>query len=268
MPTETLKDERGAEYLVTKGFGKINSITWPEEGKRNAHVEITPEGNLQYPVKGWADSTDPDIHSVLVDQPDRVEYRVETHREQDLDPSIPIEEVDKRKKFRRMIVLKRASANGNREVPNEPPAQPGPKANDAPGDRPAMRSGGDRTDTWAYGATLGLAELAFELLVAAGGAERGQLNPKTVKGLAERLLAVADGGQECVRAAVDRNANSHTRARGALRSALALYPVPLDMAPVELDEALDAWQERMTRAVCLLMRVGLELLDPPEPSPS
>lgn len=263
MPTRTETDDRGAEYLVTTGYGKIKSITWPDEGKQNAHVEIDADG-LRIGVKGWADTTDPAINEVLVANPDRVEFRIETHRDKDHDPAIPIADVDSFKKFRRMIVLKPVSGNGNgasgapaasgnRDIPNEPPAIPGAKENQPTTAPPPPRSGGHLTDTWAYGATLGLAELAFELLVKTGGSP---VNSKTVRELADRLLAVADAGQRSVRGEVERNANSHVRARGALRSTFELYPPPLD-TPADMDE----WQERVTRAVCLLMKVGLDLLE-------
>lgn len=256
-------DDRGAEIAVEVGLGTIDKDKI-EFKERNACVPIMADG-LRLPVKGWVDRTDPEIARLLDNPPERVEFRVETHRQEAIDPTIPIADVDKFQKYRRMVILKPAPVNGStngngngREIPNEPPAQPGPKANEPPAAPTGPKSGGHLTDTWAFAATLGMAELAFEVLVKAGP-DKVQLNPKSVRELADRLLAITDAGQQHVRGAVDRNANSHTRARGALRSALELHVPPVDTFgdPAEMD----AWQERVTRAVCLLMKVGIDLLD-------
>lgn len=289
-------DERGAEFAVDTGFGVITKVEYKE---RNASVELEVRG-LRLPVKGWIDYSDPAVAEMLElkEKAGILEYRIESRRAEAIDPTIPFDQLKNFDKFRRYVILRQTGASEapppgpgeSKPIPNEAPPTDGPVANtpaNGPSGNgplaneptkttPAPPSGGDRTDTWAYNATLGLAELAFELLVDAGQTLTGG----TVRALAERLLAIADAGQACVRAAgVDRNANSHTRARGALRSALTRYPVPLTPAAVDdetlrgiegdfsdaLPALMDQWQQRMSRAVCLLMQVGLDMLAPPAP---
>jgi hypothetical protein len=188
----------------------------------------------------------------MLDETGPVEYRIEIHRSGDAPRDLSIAELQNFQKFRRLVKLH--TGVPERRVDNEPPPQPGPKSNQPTATPPAPPSGGHVTDTYPYSASLGLVELAFELLHQFGQ----PITPKSISELAQRLLAVANDGQLTVRGTVDLAANSHMRARGAIRSAIVRYPPPFSD---ESDIAMDNWQHKLSRAVGMLMGVGLELLE-------
>lgn len=250
MTRSTELDANGVEFAIEEGFGRIVSVDWPEAGKRNAKVEMDGEG-LRYPVKGWADIHNAELRSLLEDPPARVQYRIETHRDKKANQSTPIDDLEAIDKYRRLIVLTPADASGaERRVPNLPPQAP-----------PPPPSGGHVTDTWAYCAALGSVELAYDLAVAARNDGRiDNVTRPMVEAAGRVLLDCASAAQSSVRGAVDLNANSHTRARGAIRSAVGYAPPP----PFELatdDDAWGEWAGKITRAAGVLMAAALELLN-------
>lgn len=176
----------------------------------------------------------------------------------------------------------------------EPPAPPPP--DDEPqggtsgnGPRPAMRGrrgprieeakpwepfntdGSVNLGSYAITASLGMAELAYELIMERNRTEAArsgsELQPPPwpqVKGLARKLLDAADRAQAELRSdgRVDRMDNSHTRARGAVRSALDVYPVPWGAAP----DDVAAWVDVLAHHATELIRIAVALVDPPEAS--
>lgn len=266
----------GAEVSVESGFGRIDKVEYKDV---NAKVTLVDVPGLRLPVTGWVRHTDPDIRALLTEPwPARVEFVVHVTRDEKIDKSIPIADVDKFDKFRKMVVFREApgppkgsqsppeAQPAERTIPNEPPPNPGPTQNTDQPHRSMIKSGGDMTDTWAYTATLGVAELAFELLNDAQEAGLIEsLHPAAVRDLGGRLLAIADAGQACVRpAGVDRFANSHARARGALRTILKRYEPPF-AKPFD-DDAWGEWQDRSQKGVCVLMTAGLDLLNAEMPA--
>lgn len=109
-----------------------------------------------------------------------------------------------------------------------------------------------RMSTWGYQAALGMAELAYELTLEQGRpvTRLGTLN------LAAALLTAADEAQRRTFGRVDRADHSHTRARGALRTALRVHRVPWGAS----GEERQAWVEAITEETAAILTLGLKLL--------
>lgn len=116
--------------------------------------------------------------------------------------------------------------------------------------------------SYAYGAVLATVELAHELHAAhlratrPPGSDPAELVPDMgkVASLARLLIAVADDAQALLRpdGHVDRMDGSHTRARGAVRTALEVYPVPFGAdSPTR-----GAWREKLLERAVEVMRVA------------
>ncbi len=266
----TATDERGAEFGVEENTGQLTKVEWPAEGKRNAAIEIKVDG-FRYPVKGWVDTEDDAMRAVLTShhgQP--VAFRIEIHRKDTIDAALPLDQVDKFDKFRRVVALRPANTSdsprptapsqGDRPVANEPPPAPGPKPNEQPAAPPAPRSGGELIDTWGYTATLGCVEHAFDLLFAAKNEGTiAEVSPSLLRFVADLLLESANSAQAAVRnGAIDVHANSHTRARGAVRCVVDTYPPPIG-APVD-DESWTKWQTRVAGTAARLMSTAVDML--------
>ena len=110
-------------------------------------------------------------------------------------------------------------------------------------------------------AAEGMVQLAHELLLA----EWPGFAPtrEAIGRLARSLLRASDRAQAAIRADghVDRGDNSHTRARGAVRAALEVHPVPFGTP-----DLAGAWLNHLTDHAVMLLEVGATLLDP-EPLP-
>lgn len=141
-------------------------------------------------------------------------------------------------------------------------ARPGPRVAEA---KPWERTNSDGTPnlgSFAIQASLSMVELAssltFEHILEGGG---GVPNMEHVKALAARLLQAADRCQQLVRADhhFDRADNSHTRARGAVRAALAIYPVPWDEDPAARQAARDQWVCNLADYAAGMLRAAIEL---------
>lgn len=234
-------DESGTEFAVETGFGVITKVEWPLEGKKNANVIFDVEG-LKIPVKGWANTADrEDIRQAIADAFDRrsrVAFRIEIHRAAEQDKEKPFCDVPDFSRFRRLEGLRVA---GGTVV--EPAAAPSP---------PVAKDG------WSY--AVGMVDLSYELLHGAaqdGPSQDGRLKtvlPSQVRALAAVLLQVADTAQATALGVTDREANSHTRARGAVRTALRFLPPPLG----EVGK-LGAWVERLERISSVLLTQASEL---------
>ncbi len=110
-------------------------------------------------------------------------------------------------------------------------------------------------------ATLSTVELAHDLLLARSGP--GSFTIDEVRRLARTLLAAADQVQANVRADghSDRMDSSHTRARGAIRTALEHYPVPWGVPsepPSPAEKAV--WVDELVGWATLLVESAVDLL--------
>lgn len=159
-----------------------------------------------------------------------------------------------------------------------PPAEPtrpepamrgrrGPKIAEAKPWEPHNSDGSLNLGSYAVTASLGFAELAYELVVErirTDAAVRGMAMEAPsfpqVRALTRVLLRAADRVQANVRpdGRVDRMDASHTRARGAIRSVLDLYPVPWGAT----DEERTAWEDELVAQATELLRIGIALVDP------
>lgn len=227
------RDESGTEYVVETGYGVISKIEWPVEGKKNAEVFFDGDG-LRIPVRGWANTDREDLKQAITDalnKKTRVAYRIEIHRSEEQAKDIPMMDVPNFSRFRRLEGLR---VTGDSTSPIVPPAP--------------------TKDGWSY--AVGMVDLAYQLLHAAE--QDGRLKtilPSQVRALASILLQVADGAQAAVLEASDRAANSHTRARGAVRTAVRFLPVPLGAdAP-----AMMAWAARLEKISSVLLTQAAEL---------
>lgn len=107
--------------------------------------------------------------------------------------------------------------------------------------------------SYAVMAAVSMTHHALEALADAGA----DTSPARVEVLADYLLSAADKVQASIThdGRVDRMATSHTRARGAILTALYVHPVPIGKGRVEVAEW---WGELVTMATGLLeVAVGL-----------
>lgn len=232
------RDESGTEFIVETGYGTIAKIEWPPEGKKNAEVHFDAEG-LKIPVRGWANTEREDLKQAIseaLERKTRVAFRIEVHRSEEQSNDIPMMDVPNFSRFRRLEGLRVAGdATGAAPPPSSSSAVPPP-------------------DSWSY--AVGMVDLAYELL---HNAERDgglvKVMPSQVRSLAAVLLQTADGAQRAVRGDVDRDANSHTRARGAVRTALRFLPPPLGAD----GPTLMAWAARLEKIASTLLTQASEL---------
>lgn len=114
-------------------------------------------------------------------------------------------------------------------------------------------------------AAAGTTELAHELMLArAVEAGHDVFSLDTMRRLARTLLGVADAVQATVRSdgRSDRMDASHTRARGAVRTALEAYPVPWDASADEKS----AWVADLTSRAVAILGCSIELSQEPAPA--
>lgn len=163
--------------------------------------------------------------------------------------------------------------------PEEPPAgtpptpsmrgRRGPRIEEAKPWEPFNTDGSVNLGSYAVTASLGMAELAYELIMERNRTEAARTGAALVpppwgqvKALARRLLSACDRAQAALRSdgRVDRMDNSHTRARGAVRSALDVYPVPWGAEAADVG----AWVDTLAAHATELIRIAVALVDPPE----
>lgn len=160
-----------------------------------------------------------------------------------------------------------SAAPGRQSGSARPPAAPPP---DAPArDRapapaaeakpwePRNTDGRLNLGSYAVTAASGMVGLAVELLAAQGPGPAGDV--VKVKSLARWLLKAADAVQAANAhdGRVDRMDNLHTRARGAVRDALAVHPVPMNAGL----EAVRAWHDELVELATGLLRTTIELTE-------
>jgi len=119
--------------------------------------------------------------------------------------------------------------------------------------------------SYAAQATIGMAALAYELAMQHARSSKGvpleAPDPVQVQNLARRLLRCADKAQAAIRSDghADRMDASHARARGAIRSAIDVWPPPWGKAVEEWNR----WQETLIRDAAMLLAAGVALLAEP-----
>lgn len=287
----------GEEIVVETGTGLVTSLA-EIPGKRNAQVVFkATHTDLRDPVTGWLDTFDEtQLANVRRGHAEglELEYRIEVHRKASVDKSVPIADVPKRDKVRDLVVVTPARSGGEAGHADPAPAEPAPAAvADQPADQaadtepspateaPAQRErparhvaeskpweelnsdGTPNLGAFAVTAGAGIVDLAVETLLA-GGVD---LKIAAIRTVATDLMHVADEIQAGVTGyRPDRMANSHTRARGLLRTVLRARPYPLDKV---LDEhgaiqpkaadAAGAWTEKAVPAGVALLRMAVDL---------
>jgi hypothetical protein len=117
--------------------------------------------------------------------------------------------------------------------------------------------------SYSYQAVLGFVELAHDLAsqrvrdVIADSGDAAEVKMGQVEALARMLLEAADRCQAMTRqdGRVDRMDASHTRARGAIRTALKVYPVPWGANT----ETRAVWLDNLAEHAASLTRIALDL---------
>lgn len=143
------------------------------------------------------------------------------------------------------------------------PTRPGPRRMEA---KPYERQDSDgllNPGSYAIQAAVGMVELADEMLTAKRlrDGEQGPPPLHHVKFLAARLLQAADQVQRGMRSDghFDRMDNSHTRARGAVRSAMVHFPFPFVGEPGALEGLRNRWVDDVATYAVGLITIAIEL---------
>lgn len=290
----------GAELVVETGTGLVTKLE-QKQGARNAHVTFkATHTDLRDPVSGWLDTFDThatELVSAAFEQRFEIEYRIEVHRKENVDKTIPISDVAKRDKVRDLVRVASISAGaapqgapapsasgagageaptGARRDSSEPDAsrqtseatrRRGPKVAEARPWEELNSDGSPNLGCYAVQAAAGMVDLAVEVVLAA---ERDPF-PSLIRFVAARMLEAADEIQAGVRpdGRHDRMDNSHSRARGILRTVLRVAPFPLHVVLDERDDkglpivadvdAVHGWHRRTVHAGVALLQMALEL---------
>lgn len=162
-------------------------------------------------------------------------------------------------------------------TPDRPASQRKAKMVEGKPWEPLNTDGSPNLGSYAVTAGVGMVDLAVELLIAAERSPKRDL----VRFVATKLIDAADEIQAGVRpdGRPDRMDNSHTRARGVLRTALSFMPFPVELVddegkvtPEHVD-AVHAWYGRLVPTGIALLQIGLDLsgidwrqADPPAPT--
>lgn len=143
----------------------------------------------------------------------------------------------------------------------------GPRVGEDKAWEPTNSDGSLNLGSYVYQAAFGMTTLAAELLMernralaAESGAELEVPTPGQMRGLARQLLRAADKAQASIRpdGRIDRGANSHTRARAAVRAALDWFPPP--WGGTDADRAV--WSDALADHAWELMRCAVALTEP------
>lgn len=264
------KDGRGAEVYVQTGTGRIVDIAPGNSGK-SFKVSFRVDG-LKYLINGWVGVDDPvlELARAAQDQGREVNFRVESQRKKDIDPTVPISELRvtaEEAKENTVSIL--ASIDGTLSleavtIPENDPA-PGGRVRATPQDATPANGGGNtgtsrahateepawkpfnsdgrpNLGSYAVSGIIGAESTARSYLV-----ERGVVDPDAfgteqvedeVIRLTQALLEISDATQVSVPSLVkkvDRNATSHARARSVVYDTLKYVPYSGDN--------LDAWKK-------------------------
>lgn len=279
-----LEETSTGEVRVETGTGLIEELKH-KPGGRNAQLIIkATHADLRDPVTGWVDTTDSAVWPIAQEgaaEHFEVEYRIEVKRKPSADKSTPIADLAKRDKVRDVAALARKGELSQLDQQPPPASQPAPLEEEAapaepdhpeptpPPRRPRVEEGKpwdlyntDRSlnlGSYSYQATAETVEFAHRLIVEheASILDAGELSLRKVETLAKSLLDVADKVQAATRADghVDRMDNSHRRARYAVRSALALHPVPWGADA----DTRKAWADRLAEHATGILHISWNL---------
>lgn len=271
MGKAVVKDLAGVEIALEWNLGALDTVKWPTGTGRNATVSLAVPG-FQHLVTGALD-THNDAMTAVVKAAEgssaQLAFRIEVHRDpKKVAADAPMDWNEmKADRFRRITdiapadsdrgraILTIAEAEGavgavggsapvhtSAPVPNEPPP-------------PSHSPGGSQADTWAFAAAVGCVDLAFDLLMQF---DTESANPRSVEQLAGVLLRSCDAAQVAVNGGeVNRATRSHTRARGAVRTALGAGAPPLDQPAGS--EGWIAWETRLVKIAITLLKVATKL---------
>lgn len=283
----SLIDAPGGQRRVETGVGTVEKL---EPGSRNTAVTIKAD-HLRLPVTAWADGNDAGLIAALegaMASRQRVEYRVEVKRKPKIDAAVPLDDVDKFDRVRDLVSITPAGATvsgasssaGTAAAPpagvNTPPPERSPDDDPGPTEpgaaapagvvvegRPWQRCNSDGSPnlgSYAMQATVGMTEFAHRLQVdhRQRAGEPGLPTENQIRGLARHLLNAADLAQAELRTdgKADRMDASHARARGAVRLAVEVLPVPWD-AQTAVER--QTWAESVAAYAATLLRVAVEL---------
>lgn len=119
-------DDPGGAFRREVGYGLIEDVKL-KSGQRNAHVVINAE-QLRDPVQGWVDSQGSrDVYLAAVDafeRGQRIYYRIETHRKDDVGAEVKFDDLTKHQKVRDVREIVAVNGKGQAISGNEPTAQP------------------------------------------------------------------------------------------------------------------------------------------------
>jgi hypothetical protein len=124
----------------------------------------------------------------------------------------------------------------------------------APAERDVANSDTQRFEGWAFVANVGMVDLAYEELSdALESGELDSITPAMLKTVALELLNAADQAQRALVGRTDRGAQSHTRARGVVRTALRKHPVRGGLPD------LTVWSAELTKTTTRLLQMAATL---------
>ena len=290
MSANLVNDPTRGEVRVEEGEGIIEKLG--DQAKRNVQVEIrATHTNLRHPVKGWLDTwgneAARDVALQAHAEGRAVRYRIETHRKDSVAIDRPLADLGNDEKVRDLVSLQllagapagagAAPAENARQAAPERPSAPepaddggvdptadnaaqeptarrGPKLAEAKPWEHANSDGSLNLGSYEVTAAVGMVELAYEQLVSRG-------EPFTIpqaRYLGRHLLTAADNAQSAIRpdGRVDRMDNSHTRARGAVRTALERIGVPWGAEK----PAVATWVDELAAEAAAILQAGIALL--------
>lgn len=282
------KDGRGAEVYVQTGTGRIVDIAPGNSGK-SFKVSFRVDG-LKYLINGWVGVDDPvlELARAAQDQGREVNFRVESQRKKDIDPSIPISElrataeeakehtvsilaaIDGTLSLEAVTIPENDPAPGGRvraTPQNATPANGGggnngtsrAHATEEPAWKPFNSDGRPNLGSYAVSGIIGAESTARSYLVERGVVDPAAFGTEQVEDevirLTQALLEISDATQVSVPSLVkkvDRNATSHARARSVVYDTLKYVPYNGDN--------LDAWKNTVQRLATARFSAIIDIL--------
>ena len=220
------------EQLVSEGRRKVIGISLPK-GKPESpmrNVELALQGDEKYPPSGWifADK----LGDIAIG--DLVIYKI----------------IKTDDGYKNVTEIAKVSGNGGVEVAASGDARDGGEREPPAPQNTAAPVARDH-DSYAYLAACGMVDLAYEELHDAAQVSDWKVSPTMVATVAGLLLDAADDAQRKLIGRTDRNAMSHTRARGAVRTVLRTYPLS-DFIESELEE----WSQKISGAALTILKIA------------
>lgn len=271
---DIVKSASGVEFGLKWGYGLVESVSTPPR-KRNGRVAFRQDG-FEFPNAGSVEiRRQADLIATLKEAVDTEVYfafRLESHRDDSIDKSIPFAELLKQGKeedstgkiiHARLVeaypegtpeakaLIERCEAEAAAGVVGAAAQTPLPAHSTPVANAPAVEH--LPGESWEYAAATGCTDLAFELLHESGK----EFTPSSLKFVAATLLKVADDAQTAYSGKLHRAGRAHTRARGAMRTAIKRYPIPAySKDAAEWDE----WSAKVTKVTLMLLQTAEAIL--------